>query len=425
MHSRRDSGRAKLIVFRLTRAHPLGVINCCQPVPTGPPEGTDEPECSPILRVTARTDSGSVCAYVLINVRAVAQQVGGSSDLPDVEGVTDHVRRGRVPQAVRGQSRYRRARHEAARGSDRSCRGDHRSPGAASRRRGRCRPSPVRRPSAPRPAVDDARQERLPSTGRSGSSVVSGRSCRRSTRCGRSPRRARCRSGPCRLRRRRRPTKGEQLAAPKPVQHAEADRRRPAVAGDRGEELLQLRPLSRRRPRAARSGLVTCRGMPTRAAGLRVRSPDSTASARAARSTIRKTWMLRRDIRCPPAASPSSQRATSSRSRRSTRIAPRPRRMWAAAHSYCTRVFAETSTRLATHASTRCPTVPGRRRPPRRRRTPSPRPAPNGAMRRCRAVAGGAVPVSVSMPSTRTTHLSRCSPHRRVTRWLPRHRGPP
>ncbi len=135
----------------------------------------------------------------------------------------------------------------------------------------------------------------------------------------------------------------------------------------------------------------------------------STASASAARSTIRKIWMLRRE-NCPPAAKPSIQRGTSSRVSRSSGMPPRPVRMCLAAHSYCWRLLFDTSSLAGAHSSTSRPTVSavaahlarrGERASPRSRRAA-----------RCDGYVpswrGRSLPVSVSMPSTRTTHLSRC-----------------
>ena len=93
------------------------------------------------------------------------------------------------------------------------------------------------------------------------------------------------------------------------------------------------------------------RGMPTRSAGLRRAVPSATASASAARSTVRKMLMLRRrtDRR---RRDPSSQRATSSRVKAIDWDRAEPGRMCPAAHSYCAGL-AETSTWQAAQSSTR------------------------------------------------------------------------
>jgi len=82
--------------------------------------------------------------------------------------------------------------------------------------------------------------------------------------------------------------------------------------------------------------------------------------------------------------------------------------MRSAAHSYMTLVLADTSTRLVAQRRTSWPTVP--RSPPT-----SPAAVNDAAALRAErwetnvpSCRGRSLPVSVSFPSTRTTHLSRC-----------------
>ena len=109
----------------------------------------------------------------------------------------------------------------------------------------------------------------------------------------------------------------------------------------------------------------------------------------------------------PPAAKSSSHRATSSRSSRSSRIAPSPASMCPAAHSYCWRPPGLTSVRDATPPTHQ----PADRVPLDAARccTDTDRAAASAA--RCDeyvpSCRGRCLPVSVSMPSTRTTHRSR------------------
>lgn len=124
----------------------------------------------------------------------------------------------------------------------------------------------------------------------------------------------------------------------------------PGVVDDRGERAIV-------RPGQDEPALATVRGSPTRAAGLRGMSPSSTASVKAARSTVRQIWMLRRPS-FPPAARPSIHVATSSRSSLDSWIAPRPFSMCGIAHSYCWRAFTVMSVRLATYRRTNQLTVP-------------------------------------------------------------------
>lgn len=102
------------------------------------------------------------------------------------------------------------------------------------------------------------------------------------------------------------------------------------------------------------------------------------------------------------------------RSSRSTRTAPMSLAMRSAAHSYWSPVLADTSTRLAAHLRTSSPTVP--RSPP----TSPPAVNPAAAARAGRwdanvpSCRGRARPVSVSSPSTRTTHYERGQRHRQT-----------
>jgi hypothetical protein len=93
--------------------------------------------------------------------------------------------------------------------------------------------------------------------------------------------------------------------------------------------------------------LATDLGIGTRAAGLHRSKPSSTAAANAARSTARQIWIERHDS-SQPVAMFSNQPATSSRSSRSSLIAPSPASMCGIAHSYCSFAFSVTSEREAT-----------------------------------------------------------------------------
>jgi hypothetical protein len=141
------------------------------------------------------------------------------------------------------------------------------------------------------------------------------------------------------------PSQRKGLRTSEAVQHAKAKGDRPAVVRTRGQERGHL--LRPGVDSALLWRLATERGIGTRAAGLRRNKPSSTASANAARRTVRQIWIDRHDSRPAPAIS-SSQRAMSSRSRRSSRIVPNPDSMCGSAQAYCSRAFNVTSQRAAT-----------------------------------------------------------------------------
>ena len=91
------------------------------------------------------------------------------------------------------------------------------------------------------------------------------------------------------------PVEGEQLAAAQPVEHAEPERRRPIGGRRRLEEASHLGRVPRRRSPSPWPAWRRCgEGRPERA-GLRGMIPSSTASASAARRTVRQICTLRRD----------------------------------------------------------------------------------------------------------------------------------
>ena len=254
------------------------------------------------------------------------------------------------------------------------------------------------------------RQRLRPSSGRSGSCGASGRSCRRSIRVGRAPR-----PGPRSMRTVRcfRSTvdqlQAEQLAAAQPVEHGRGGSAPPSggplIAG---EEPLHLVLGPRRRPPVRRPGLTHLSGHADagRRAAAQLASVDRVGERGAQHHP--------EDLDAPPGELPAGGEAVEPAGRRRrgragrARIAPSPASMCCAAHSYCSRV-------CPIRRPGRRPTARRAGRPcrGRRRRSPTPRTTspPRCAERRevnvpsCR---GRCLPVSVSMPSTRTTHLSRC-----------------
>jgi hypothetical protein len=168
--------------------------------------------------------------------------------------------------------------------------------------------------------------------------------------------------------------------------------------------------------------LATIFGIGTRAAGDRRSRPSSTASASAARSTVRK-MMIDRRAYLPPAARSSSHRDTSSRSNRLRRIDPSPSAMWPAAHSYWSRDLALTSVRDAAHRVTTEPTVV--RAEPRR---PSAMAsfAAAVALRRVRPELPRPVFARLGVDPVEAHHpLAPLLAHRRLSRRLPPHRPTP
>ena len=126
-------------------------------------------------------------------------------------------------------------------------------------------------------------------------------------------------------------------------EHAQSERDRPTVLRSRGAEAVDLRPGPRHRVLVLgrlrdRAGQPDARG---RRPGIR---PSSTASDNAARNTVRQICTLRLDS-CPPPASASIHRATSSRSSVASGMSPKPFSMWGIAHAYCCWAFSVMSVR--------------------------------------------------------------------------------
>ena len=140
------------------------------------------------------------------------------------------------------------------------------------------------------------------------------------------------------------PSQGEHLAASQAEEHAEPERDRPIGGCRRPRGSGRLAPYVHDDGGLLHDGLGDDAREPDSGGGVRAMSPSSTASASAARRTLRQIWMLRR-AKCPPAARPSIHSATSSRSSRASGIAPSPASMWVTAHAYCSRAFSVTSVR--------------------------------------------------------------------------------
>ena len=281
---------------------------------------------------------------------------------------------------------------------------------------------PSRPPAAPRPGTGGAPPSALAMRVDRDGPARAGVLARRSTRAGRGPRRGPARCEPFPLHVDGRPAQAEQLAATQPVEHRQSEGRLPAVVGDRVEEALRLVLGPTPRPRAhGRAwppvGHADASGWAATQLADAPRRRRAPRAAPSGRSGCCGATCVR------PRPGPSSQRATSSRSRRSTRIAPSPALMWtpptrtAAGPSPTRRLdrpptLDEMTDRAAVGSDA---AVSGERRRRRLRRStrvnvPS-----------CR---GRCLPVSVSMPSTRTTHLLALLAHRRSTRRLPRHVDP-